>query len=282
MKIKFSNVENLLELLKGDANITIEDLKSIEPIGIALLKLYAVTHHPCEITISGYGVFELVDLLHGKIDKELDYTPLVQFDNKTTILEEIVSDVTAKIISYTSNLTIDERRDLSRYLEYLISEMMDNVTSHSRSVHGGFISARYYPKSNKVQVVIIDSGVGLKESLSTYFTLENEAEAIAKAREKEVTGSNAFAPYTNVPKHAGLGLFFLSRILDYTGGRFLILSNNTIYRSEEDTYQELDTDFKGTMIVFELYEGNLDYNFSELFNIIKDEGTDYSGEEDVF
>ncbi len=283
MKIKFSNIENLLQLLQGDDDITLENVNLIEPIGIALLKLYIVANPTCAITVSGHGVYNLTALLSGEADIAREYTPLAQFDKATPNIDEIASNVTDIVVSNTTaHISTLDQEDLGLYLKYLISEMMDNVTSHSCSICGGFIAAQYHSKSNKVQVVIVDNGVGLLSSLSTHFTLANETEAISKAMEKAVTGSNSFKPYTNVPKHAGLGLFFLSEILERTRGRYLIISNGTIYRSLEDNFQELDTSLKGTVIAFEIYEEGLEYEFNQLFNMIRDEDVDQAGEEDVF
>ena len=283
MKIKFSNIENLLQLFQGSEDISIENLSSVEPIGIALLKLHDVAYPDSNITIEGSAIYYVLELLSGDVKNVRTSTPLVQFSQNTTNIEEIVSDVTAKIINNTTNLSIDERRDLSRYLEYLISEMMDNVTSHSCSLAGGFITAQYYSSRKKTQVVIVDNGVGLLKSLSSHYPLATEEEAILKAMEKAVTGSNAYLPYTHVPKHAGLGLFFLSKILEYTDGRYIIISNDTVYRSSDKSFKVVDTSFKGTMIAFEIYEEGLDYEFNQLFGIIRDEDKDQLDlEEDVF
>lgn len=291
MKIKFSNIEKLLQQLQGDEDINIDNLNVIEPIGIALLKLHAVSNPTCQIIVSGHGVYNLAALLSGEADTAREYTPLAHFDNTTTNMDDIANDVTEIIISNTTDrLELSDQKDLALYLNYLISEMMDNVTSHSLSTYGGFIAAQYYASSNKVQVVIVDNGVGLLKSLSSHFTLASEQEAISKAKEKEVTGSNAFDIYTQVQKHAGLGLFFLSEILKRTKGRYLILSNDTVYRSAyqathvsgEESFQEIDTSFTGTMIAFEIYEEGLEYEFSQLFGMIRDEDADQAEEEDIF
>ena len=282
LNIKFSNIENLLEMFQGDKNITIDNLRLIEPLGIALLKLHAIANTQCQITVSGHGTSNLASLLSGASDTAREYTPLAQFNHSTNNMEEIVNNVTDVIISNTTNLDKYQQNDLALYLKYLISEMMDNVVSHSCSTHGGFIAAQYFKARNKVQVVIVDNGIGLMQSLSSHYSLSTEEEAILKAMEKEVTGSNAFDPYNQVQKHAGLGLFFLSKILQYTKGRHIIISNDTVYRSSDESFKIVDTSFKGTMIAFELYEEELEYEFPQLFGIIRDEDSEMEDEDDVF
>ncbi len=282
MNIEFSNIEQLLRRLNNTQKLQIENLNWIEPIGIVLLKLYKTAHPITDISLQGNSncVGYVNTLLNQNASRERSYVPLEHFSNNFGNKDEIANNVTKKIIKSADNLSDEYKLDLSKYLQYLISEMMDNVISHSMSKIGGFVTAQYYPAKKKVQVVIVDSGVGFLETLSKKYPLESEEDAIIKAMEKEVSGSNAFAPYTNVLKHAGLGLYFLSKIIEYTSGKLLIVSNNTIYRSYQNSFQLLETDFQGTMIAFEIFEDKLDYEFGQLFNIIRSE--EEEEEEDIF
>ena len=277
MTIEFSNIENLLSKLSAD--IHLENIRWIEPIGIGILKLYNVANPEVQINLTGRNsaVSYCNTILNGSLSTCNTYTPFIPFNNE---IDVIADDITHKIISNANNLSPDNKDDLSKYLKYLIREMMSNVVSHAHSQIGGFITAQYYPQKNKVQVVIIDNGIGLQASLSQNYHLNNEKDAIQKAMEKEVTGSNPFATYNNVQKHAGLGLFFLSKIIENTQGNLLVVSNNTIYKSPQNSFQELNTNFKGTLIAFEIFEDNLEYEFMQLFNIIKSE--DEEEEEDAF
>lgn len=280
MEIKFSNIELLLQQIKNARHINIENLEWIDPVGIAILRQHKESNQDVKITTSGESYKYVEKILRSTRDNSKNHLPIEYFDQNTSNLDEIKSNITNKIISNAENLSDQDKEDLSRYLEYMISEMMGNVVSHSETCHGGFVTAQYYVNSKMVQVVIIDGGVGILRTLSDRHTLENEAEAIKKSMEKAVTGSNDFVPYRNVPRHAGLGLFFLSNIVKHTTGKLLIISNNTIYRYPEGTSKVLDTDFKGTIVSFEIYEEKLDYNFSQLFRIIGSE--DEEDEEDVF
>lgn len=283
MQISFSNIEELLRKLEREKHFFLEDVNWIEPIGIAILKQFQIKNTPKEIRVKGNmrAVTYINTMLQSEDGIGKKYTPLEHFDQSGIHSDRIASDIVETIIASANGLSQPEQEDFAKYLNYMISEMMDNVTSHARSENGGFVTAQYYPSYNKVQVVIIDGGVGLLNTLIHKFPLKDEKAAIKLAMEKEITGSNAMKPYLNVPKHAGLGLFFLSNIIKHTGGKLIIVSNNTIYRFPENTYTELDTDFEGTIIAFELYESKLEYNFSELFNIIRNE-EDEEEEEDFF
>jgi hypothetical protein len=282
MNIDFSNIENMFNSLDDKEDLRIHDLQWIEPVGIALLKLYKTAHPNIDIFLNGNSnsVGYIKTLLNPQAPKNRSYLPLEHFDEKLGNIDTVASQVTTKIVGNANKLSDEDKKDLADYLKYLISEMMDNVISHASSDVGGFVTAQYFPTKEKVQVVIIDSGVGFLKTLSSKYTLYNEQEAILKALEKEVSGSNNFAPYTNVPKHAGLGLYFLSQIIKHTHGKLLIVSNDTIYRLPQDTFTPIKP-FNGTMIAFELYNSKLDYEFGQLFNIIKSEGGEEE-EEDIF
>ncbi len=283
MTIEFSNIENLLIQLNGKENLNIENLEWIEPIGIAVLKLHKETYPMTEIFLKGNKktIGYVTTLLDKNSSRERTYHPLEHFTSQVGDKDEIANNVTKKIIENADNLSDKDKQDFSKYLQYPISEMMDNVISHANSDVGGFVTAQYYPTKNKVQVVIIDKGVGFLKTLENKYPLRTEKEAILKAMEKEISGSNVFEPYNNVPKHAGLGLFFLSRIIQETNGLLMIVSNNTMYRSNTNSFKVLETIFQGTLIAFEIFENQLDYEFGQLFRIISSEGEE-SEEEDVF
>ena len=65
-------------------------------------------------------------------------------------------------------------------------------------------------------------------SLKSMHNPEDEQDAILKALEKEITGSNKYDTY-GIQKHAGLGLYFLKRIVNETKGNLVIISNDTVY-----------------------------------------------------
>ncbi len=275
MTIEFSNIESLLCKLKSD--IHLENITWIEPIGIGILKLYKVSNPESQIHLTGRdsAVSYCKTILNSPRSPVQTYTPFIQFDNE---INSIAKEVTEKIIQNTYNLTTEDRKDLSEYLHYLVSEMMDNVVSHAQSPCGGYITAQYYPKKKKVQVVIIDNGLGLKQTLSNKYNLADEKEGISKALEEKVTGSNSFSIYNNIPIHAGLGLFFLTKIIEETNSRLFIVSNNTIYRSEHNSYTELETPFNGTIICFEIEVDNINHDLKELMQMIMY----VEDEEDVF
>lgn len=268
MEITFSNIENLLKQINSK-EIMISDLQWIEPIGIALLKIYNdSTGSIINFTNSKNEAISYVNTILSN-GSSTSYMPFQKFTKNT---DRITSDIVKLIIDNISNLEDHETNDLSNYLKYMIGEMMDNVICHAQSELGGFVTAQYYPKKdNKIQIVIIDNGIGLLKSLQdNYPELTNEQEAIIKALEE---GSSGYKPTNSLypsRTHAGRGLYILSQIINSTDGKLLIVSNDTVYRSSQNTFQKIETNFQGTLIAFELFEKNLEYEFRQIFKQITD------------
>jgi len=219
-------------------------------------------------------------ILEEKNNQVIDYFKELEFSYIfTDNIDKVSKNVTNMTVDNITNLDeLDDSNDIKNYLQYLISEMMDNVISHSCSEDGGLVLIEYDYPNKSIQVMIIDSGIGLSKGLLNEYKVDNEKDAIKKAMEKEITGSNSFGTYNNVQKHAGLGLYFLSRIINETKGNLTIVSNNAMYSNKDELYDNIDSSFKGTLIAFEIYIDNLEYEFRQLFNIIKDEDV----YEDVF
>lgn len=154
---------------------------------------------------------------------------------------------------------------------------MNNVSDHSHSDVGGFAMAQYYAKKKKVQFAVADKGVGfLKNIKLSYPYINTEKDAILKALEKGVTSTKARMYQQH--KNAGYGLYAMFEILKLTGGSFVIISNNTMATFNEGkiSFKEMDIPWNGTVIAFEFFEENINYNMeyfqkNYLWNDLDDE-----------
>ena len=278
-QISFENIEKLFNNLIDSEIIEISNLQWIEPIGIALLKAYYDSTG--RVIVFSHSQDRVVDYIKTILENSsgTSYIPFQKFTHDT---DKITSSIVKLIIDNISNLNDYEKNDLSNYLKYMIGEVMDNVICHAKSELGGFITAQYYPrKNNKIQIVIIDNGIGLLKSLQdNYPEITNEEEAITKALEEGTSGYKATNTLYASRTHAGKGLYILSQIINITDGKLLIVSNDTIYRSNQNTFQKIETSFQGTLIAFELFEKNLEYEFGQIFKQITEK--EELGEEDIF
>ncbi|MBC7532309.1 MAG: ATP-binding protein [Oligoflexus sp.] len=87
--------------------------------------------------------------------------------------------------------------------QYVVTEVLNNVIDHSKSVTYRIVLKR---AGDKLRLVIEDGGIGIFENLKSYFKLSDTWEAI---------GDLAKGRRTTVPsRHAGEGLFFSARMAD--------------------------------------------------------------------
>lgn len=116
--------------------------------------------------------------------------------------------------------------DIFETLSYSLREIMRNVVEHSESKQFG-ICAQYWPTKHKVEVAILDRGVGLRRTLSRnpHLDVNNDRSAMNYALMPAVSG-RAFkgarkqhGPWAN----SGFGLYMTSRICR-NGGNFFIAS----------------------------------------------------------
>ncbi|GAD61993.1 sensor histidine kinase [Aquipseudomonas alcaligenes] len=120
--------------------------------------------------------------------------------------------------------------DIHDTLSYSLREIMRNVVEHSEASQIG-ICAQYWPTQHKVEVAIIDRGVGLRTTLSRnpHLDVSSDKSAINYALMPAVSG-RAFkgsrtrqrGPWAN----SGFGLYMTSRICR-NGGNFFIASGDT-------------------------------------------------------
>ncbi len=111
-------------------------------------------------------------------------------------------------------------------ISFMIDELICNMTMHSKSNSGAYFYCQKFPSRQQIEIVIVDSGIGIANSLSkAYPDLEN-AEYLAKCIEYEVTSGEG----------RGHGLFFTSEFIRQnncemsliSGGNMLKIENNKV------------------------------------------------------
>ncbi|MEQ7536809.1 hypothetical protein [Xanthomonas campestris] len=143
--------------------------------------------------------------------------------------KEVGSVVEEKSQQLASMLCESESGDVFETLSYSLREIMRNVVEHSESQKIG-ICAQYWPTKNKVEVAIIDRGVGLSKTLSRnpHLDVNNDKSAINYALMPAVSGKaykgarKQHGPWAN----SGFGLYMTSRICR-NGGNFFVASGDT-------------------------------------------------------
>lgn len=150
-------------------------------------------------------------------------------------------------------LSREEGGNLVDALTFSIREIMRNVFEHSQSRSIEYC-AQFWPSYNKVEIAIIDNGIGLKKSLSAnpFIQIECDSDAIQQALMPAISSKNykGVRIDRNNPWHnSGFGLYMINRICRL-GGSFLICSGDHGIKLDENGKQHIDLGHycKGTAV----------------------------------
>ena len=156
---------------------------SVHPLVLVMLASLSADLKPGSITIDNFeaksknyfermGLFKFLGIQSGisivKHESAGRFVPITQIKDSIT-LSQFVTDIIPL-------LHLDPLQTES--IRYIVSELVRNVLEHSRSPHGAFVAAQYYPKSNSIKIGVADTGVGIKESISHSHLVKTNLEAI--------------------------------------------------------------------------------------------------------
>jgi anti-sigma regulatory factor (Ser/Thr protein kinase) len=254
-RITLSNVEEFISLFENN-NTKFNNIAWVEPIFIGMLRAYQKDKQLVIHTDSSY----IKSMILNKYTPHNTFSPIENISSRMG-LEKISTHLTSVMLQNFSKLEESDIRDLKHYLQYLFLELMNNVADHAHSIVGGYTMAQYYATEKKIQFTVVDRGVAFLENIRLNFSdINNEKEAIFKALEKGITSTKQLM--YNQPKNAGYGLYAMFEILKMTGGRFVIISNDTLvrYENEKFTVKELSSPWKGVVVAFEFFEANINYD----------------------
>jgi hypothetical protein len=195
--------------------------------------------HKTKDYAANMGFFRAFGLRHGREpscvagnDRFVPYTIL----RIQTIVDEAAKEwdigqevIERKAAQLSEILTQQKTSNLVDALTYSIREIMRNVYEHSQSKSIEYC-AQYWPCYSKVEIAIVDHGIGLKESLqhNPHIQIESHRDAIQQALMPAISSKNFEGAIidTNDPWHnSGFGLYMINRICRL-GGSFLICSGN--------------------------------------------------------
>jgi len=258
-KITLSNVENYMSLFEKE-NTNFHDISWIEPIFIGMIRAYQKDKKLEIQTENSY----LANMISQNYTPHNTFSPIENIKNSRMGLEKISTHLTNIMLKNFTNLEQQDITDLKHYLQYLFLELMNNVADHAHSPVGGYTMAQYYRQEKKIQFVVADRGVAFLKNIQLNFSnISNEKEAIFEALKKGITSTQQLM--YNQPKNAGYGLYAMFEILKMTGGRFVIISNDTLVRYENDEFytKKLSSPWKGVVVAFEFFETNIDYSMDD-------------------
>jgi len=113
-------------------------------------------------------------------------------------------------------------------IRYVVSELVRNVLEHSESRNGAILCAQYFKKSNTIRIGIVDTGVGIKQTINQSHRATTDLEAIRLALTPGITGTTRREGGTE--QNAGAGLFFIKSIAYVNRNFFMLYSGNALYK----------------------------------------------------
>lgn len=141
------------------------------------------------------------------------------------------------------------KTDLFNALSYSLREIIRNVFEHSecdRVLYCG----QYWPMASKVEVSILDRGIGIRQSLGTNpnFRYGTDKHALEMSLLPSVSGKTHLPAKSENWGNSGYGLYMTSRLCRH-GGNFVIASGNAaIGLSKTLSKSNFNTSLQGTAV----------------------------------
>jgi len=114
-------------------------------------------------------------------------------------------------------------------IKYIMSELIRNVLEHALASNGAIVCAQYYKKSNTIRIGVVDTGVGIKNTLQRFYHPRDDLSAIALALTPGITGTTKNLGVGS-EMNAGAGLFFIKSLAKTSRDFFMIYSGNAMYK----------------------------------------------------
>jgi len=144
--------------------------------------------------------------------------------------------------------------DLHDALTFALREIMRNTFEHSRSPSIEYC-AQYWPEKDRVEIAVIDRGIGLYRSLKENKTLKVDSErhainmAMLPGISRNVSQNKGWEEPKNIWQNSGFGLFMTQR-MSRAGGDFFLASgaSGRYLRDDRNESRWFDFGFEGTAV----------------------------------
>lgn len=211
------------------------------------------TGHQNKEYAANMAFFRAFGLKHGREPNSKDgnenFVPFTILRIKTIVDEaskdwKEAQDVVEKRSEHLAKvLSREEGGNLVDALTFSIREIMRNVLEHSQSRSIEYC-AQFWPTYNKVEIAIIDNGIGLKKSLlaNPFIEIQCDSDAIQLALMPAISSKNfkgVRVDRDNPWHNSGFGLYMISRICRL-GGSFLICSGDHGIALDENGKRHID------------------------------------------
>jgi len=243
-----------LESLTSDFEYVIDygKMKNVEPFGMLLIgstirKMIAnndgANFHAINYTNNDYaahmGFYQSIGLDYGKAPGEAKgsntYLPITQLKiqdirEESRFSREHIVDTVERRAHDIATVLSRENKNLKEVLTYSIREIMRNVIEHSEA-DSIWYAGQYWPSKDRVEIAILDEGIGVYKSLkrNRKLKIKDNGDALLLSVEPGISGKDIRLERKRdeIYGNTGYGLYMTSRICE-DGGDFLIGSGDRI------------------------------------------------------
>lgn len=222
---------------------------------------------PAHSYLGHLGFFNLIDIPFGKTvgqargnDRYIPITKLCYSDLMLEVsppyklLRHVIMEEAEKLAVVLSPREADENATI--ILAYAIREIIRNVFEHSKAKEAYICGQRW--TSGRVEIAIIDQGIGIFNSLKRAFELKQPAKALELAIEPAISRTTGAKGDKNEHGNSGYGLYVLSRLgLEY--GKFLLGSGEGCLRMDKDGTTVDEFEYNGTVVGLRLDANPADF-----------------------
>lgn len=221
-------VTSLKPLILGEENVSI-NLKTSKYNNLmqAILLVSAVNNaraNGYQVEINCESINEYLQRINFYTELGIDIEEKFKRHNRKESLLEIcnvndknsiqVVDGIMRILQKSTSLD----QNVLSCLNYCFWEMIDNIQEHAKSKIGGYVVVQNYPKKNNLEIDLVDTGRGIRASLSenAKFADISEAEALQESIKEGMTRGTG----------RGNGLFHTTNFVKENDGTFWMHSGN--------------------------------------------------------
>jgi hypothetical protein len=144
---------------------------------------------------------------------------------------------------------------------------MRNAVQHAGTSLRVVVAQRYPGPQARIQLAIVDSGMGIRASLfnKSNFAVGDAKRALILSVQPGVSGKRGQTTGNSFQQNEGFGLHFLNRIVYETFGKFALATENYL-RFQDGIHTKFlkIKPIKGTILGIELFEDYLEDYLSDL------------------
>lgn len=250
----------------GSSRVIIDcsDLRFIKPFGVTLLSsmLYRLLDSGAEVglkkppaevarinkylgDIGFYSEFAINDTV--KVNPRSTSVSLRRLDSLN------YSHVERLITWLGRGVTLS--RGVKQALQTNLIEIITNALDHSKCPFGCYVCAQWYPKLKRMELCIMDFGIGIYENLKPlYLHLRSDAEAVKYATQEGISSRARGGTI-------GLGLATLKAFVNLNKGSLTIVSRNGKFnlQNKREQTETLQATLPGTCVQINIINRDVKY-----------------------